>query len=339
MPDRDILAEVEGILNQKAVVVHASRNWADFWCPFHNDAARQGTGGKPNLGVNLQTGGWMCLRCGISSSNSRFKGSALDKLRQELGEVIVKYSPPLAGSTRMVRNSRVNALGEAMQEARANVRRSPAWPYLSKRGIRPWTAMVYGIGYGVRNPMVSLDTWRAAEESMLVRRSGEWLWSGSVVYADPPTEPTVINVRYIPEDQLPNGERTFTPQDNHHTWGNRVQPLGAWRISPNTRLIIVLEGFFDMLAFAQALYDRGIESAIPVYTNGSSPSQRVLEWFQTHPGYDYLLVRDPDAAGEGWETKVKNAIRTGGGQCKLVTPPRNLDPDEALLAGWWPAGI
>jgi len=42
--------------------------------------------------------------------------------------------------------------------------------------------------------------------------------AGSVVYGDPLINPTVINCRYIPEEQLPAKERWFDIQDRHRTW-------------------------------------------------------------------------------------------------------------------------
>ena len=118
---------------------------------------------------------------------------------------------------------------------------------------------------------------------MMVRRDGTWLWAGGVVYADPPTHPTVMNVRYIPEEQLPKGTRNFKPEKNHKTWGNRIQPLGSWRITPATRTLIVLEGLFDMLITAQKIHQLGREAdTVAVYTNGASPAAKMHRWFSEH---------------------------------------------------------
>ncbi|MBK7454297.1 MAG: hypothetical protein IPJ46_11455 [Anaerolineales bacterium] len=50
----DILSAAEEILGS-AVRVESHRDWAVFWCPFHNDASREGSGGHPNFGVNLSS--------------------------------------------------------------------------------------------------------------------------------------------------------------------------------------------------------------------------------------------------------------------------------------------
>ena len=61
----DILFAAEEILGP-AVRVERHRDWAVFWCPFHNDSSRAGQGGHPNFGVHLVDGYWKCLRCGAT---------------------------------------------------------------------------------------------------------------------------------------------------------------------------------------------------------------------------------------------------------------------------------
>ena len=328
----DILSAAEEILGT-AVRVERNRDWAIFWCPFHNDADRAGHGGHPNFGVHLVQGYWKCLRCGAT-------GGSLNALRKKLSQ---DWKPPVSAlqPTRPPRPpSQVERLDEAVSEARSAVQRSPAWSYLASRGVLPYTALVYGLGYGIPVPNVHHETIEAAKQSMLVRKDGTWLWAGGVIYADPPTHPTVMNVRYLPEEQLPKGTRTFKPEKYHKTWGNRIQPLGCWRITSTTRTVIVLEGLFDLLITAQKIHQLGRESdTVAVYTNGSSPSAKMHRWFQEHGQYEYVLMRDPDTAGAEWALALSSSIRSGGASVRTVLPPNQLDPDESILSGWWPSGI
>jgi DNA primase len=327
---QDILSIAEGILGT-AVRVEEHRGWGIFWCPFHNDAGREGAGGQPNFGVNLQSGYWKCLRCGAS-------GGSLRSLQDKLGR---GYLPPVSEPrpTRPKRPpTRVPLLDEAVSEARACVQSSPAWAYLRQRGVTPYTALVYGLGYGIPVPRVHREIVEAAKQSMMVRRDGTWLWAGGVVYADPPTQPAVMNVRYIPDEQLPKGTRNFKPAKNHKSWGNRLQPLGSWRITPNTRTLIVLEGLFDMLITAQKIHELGRDAdTVAVYTNGASPSAKMLAWFREHNQYEYVLLCDPDNAGDEWAGHLTDAIQKGGASVQVLRPPDTLDPDEAILGGWWPS--
>lgn len=328
-----MLSAAEAILGQ-AVRVERHRDWAVFWCPFHEDRQRAGQGGQPNFGVHLVKGYWKCLRCGAS-------GGSLVSLGKKLGQEQRQPSASIPQPIRKARPpSQVEMLDEALAEARAVVQRSPAWGYLAERGVRPYTALVYGLGYGLPKPAVHREITKAARQSMLVGRDGAWLWAGGVVYADPPTHPSVLNVRYLPDERLPQGTRSFTPQKNHKTWGSRIAPLGSWRITPETRMLVVVEGLFDLLLSAQKLHDLGREAdTLAVYTNGASPSARMLAWFSEHNRYDYILVRDPDAAGKEWAQTVSGAIRHGGGKVRCLCPPGRLDPDEAILDGWWPDWI
>jgi hypothetical protein len=333
-----ILSAAEEILGT-AVRVERHRDWAIFWCPFHNDASREGKGGHPNFGVNLVNGYWKCLRCGAT-------GGSLNALRIKLGQVPKgddNWKPPVSAMTPTrppKPPSQVKMLDEAMSEARSIVQRSPAWPYLAGRGVLPYTALVYGLGYGIPIPRVHREVTEAATQSMMVRRDGTWLWAGGVVYADPPTQPTVMNVRYIPEEQIPQGTRKFKPEKNHKTWGNRIQPLGSWRITQSTRTLIVLEGLFDMLITAQKIHLLGREAdTVAVYTNGASPAAKMHRWFSEHNEYDYVLLRDPDKAGMEWSQAVSASIRHGGAKVRALKPPDQLDPDEAILSGWWPSAI
>lgn len=328
----DMLSAAEEILGP-AVRVERHRDWAIFWCPFHSDEDRSGDGGHPNFGVHIVEGYWKCLRCGAS-------GGSLNALRLKLGR---GWEPPVSAAppTRPAKPpSQVEMLDEAMSEARSVVQRSPAWTYLKQRGILPYTALVYGLGYGIPVPKVHHATQEAARQSMLVRNDGIWLWAGGAVYADPPTHPTVLNVRYIPEEDLPKGTRPFMPKKNHKTWGNRIQPLGSWRVKSTTRTIIVLEGLFDMLITAQKIHQIGRDAdTVAVYTNGASPAAKVLQWLTEHNQYEYLLIRDPDEAGKEWSKTVSATIRHGGAKVRSLRTPDKLDPDEAILRGWWPSGI
>jgi hypothetical protein len=346
----DILAEATKILQSPPVIPSDSRGWATWWCPFHGDSLRAGRGGHPNFGINIEIGYYKCLRCGESGPSLSYLSHKLGKgWRPDLSQAVAIDS--YAG--REVPKSKVNQLDEALCAARSALLTSPAISYLQTRGVKQYTALVYGLAYGEPTPYISRGTAMSAYESKLVLRSGVWLWAGGVVYADPISRPTVINVRYIPDERLPAGTRPFPIEENHHTWGVRQTPLGSWRITSSTRVLIVVEGRFDMLIGAQAVGERHLHpEVVTVYTNGASPVYRMLDWFTANATkYDFVLIPDQDKAGlGGWdEVKQKNvpgwlqhltgAIEKGGGQHCVINTPNGLDPDEAFLSGWWPSVI
>ena len=227
-------------------------------------------------------------------------------------------------------------LDEALVSARAELGRSPGAAYLRGRGLRDHTFSLYGLGFGLPVPAVSQKTIKFARQSRLVGYSGVWLWAGGVVYTDPPDKPSVLNVRYLDAEQLTPGTRDFTPNGKHKTWGRRTQPLGVWRMKTTTEWVFVVEGIFDMFVFAQSFRDRNLEHHVmAACTNGASPAKPVLDWFKTNP-YKYVLVPDSDQAGRLWTQKLTATIRQGGGSIWVANTLGNLDPDEAVLQGWWP---
>jgi hypothetical protein len=345
----DIVAEATKILQSPPVTPPDSRGWAHWWCPFHPDSNRAGRGGTPNFGINVEIGYYKCLRCGES-------GPSLSHLSHKLGK---GWRPDLSQNaainnySREVPKSKVNQLDEALSAARSSLLTSPAMPYLKERGLKPYTALVYGLAYGHPTPYISKGTAVSAYEAKLVLRSGVWLWAGSVVYADPISRPTVLNVRYIPDRYLKAGTRPFDIEENHHTWGVRQAPLGSWRITGETKVLVVVEGLFDMLVGAQAVSERHLHpEVVTVYTNGASPVYRMLDWFTANATkYDFVLIPDQDQAGLGgydeekkkpilgWLQHITAALDKGGGRHFEVNTPDRLDPDEAFLSGWWPSVI
>jgi hypothetical protein len=163
----------------------------------------------------------------------------------------------------------------------------------------------------------------------LIAQDGRWLWAGGVIYADPLTRPVTIQVRHLRQDA----------DKKYQTWGRLSQPLGSWRVTAATQIAIIVEGLFDMLVFAQALHDRQLEAIVPVFTGGAAVSWSMRSWFEEHNQIGYLLVPDPDDAGKAWAKIIRAAIRRGKGVSHTVHTPKKLDPDEAILQGWWPEGL
>lgn len=343
--DLDILTAATELLKGPPLAID-HRGWGTWWCPFHDDAGRRGDSGKPNFGVDLETGRWNCFRCNQ-------KGGSLYSLAKQLGS---NWTPPenwKAVATKKARPTKVDALNEALIANRQCFVGSPAMTYARDvRGLTHYTAAVYSLGYGLPAPQVSKYSWDAARESRLIIRD-TWLWAGSVVYADPPMNPAVINCRYIPDDLLPAKERWFGIDDNHHTWGRRKVPLGAWRITPQTKALIVVEGMFDMLVGGQTIAERGLHpEVVCVYTNGAAPSAAMLQWFTGHAAdFYFVLIPDNDKGGlggvsevtgkfePGWQQHLEEAIKNGGGQHWVCMTPDGNDPDQAFLSGWWPSVI
>jgi DNA primase len=329
--DEGILKDVREILGQEINI--NKQGWAIYWCPKHPDEQRAGTSGEPNFGVDLSTGRYNCFRCG-------FKGGSLRRLAKELGS---DYKPKSTPDGNFIRRKpkressgySVTDVYEAVADAQSRILSSSALKYLNHRGVTSYTAMIYGLGHAVGYPRVSSETVQAGFKLGMIARN-TWLWSESVIYADPVTNPKVLNVRYLPSEYMREGRPFKLGKHPHRTWGDRTTPLGAWRITPQTRHLVVVEGLFDMLVGAQFLDQKKLYPEYAcVYTNGASPSFDMLQWFADHD-YNYSLVCDMDKAGEGWVKHLSEAFRSQDRRYNVLFPPDGLDPDEAFLSGWWP---
>lgn len=325
-----ILADVRKILGPEIKIT--KRGWAIYWCPSHPDESQGGTTGEPNFGVDLSTGRYNCFRCG-------FKGGSLKSLAAAVG---ADYAPKQAEFIKRRPKRDISSgydlthISEAIADAQGRLLKSPVMTYLRHRGVTPYTAMVYGLGYAVGAPNISRDTAKAGYELGLITRGGIWLWAESVMYADPVTSPKVLNVRYLPNEYLKYPREFQLGKHPHRTWGERTAPLGAWRITPKTRALIVVEGLFDMLIGAQCLDERRLHPEYAcVYTNGASPSYEILDWFAEH-NYEYFLIRDMDKAGSDWAQMLTTAMKEKNRRYTVLFPPNTMDPDEAFLSGWWP---
>jgi len=318
--DQEILSEARDILGPP-VKVNTRRGWATWWCPFHDDEGKHGKSKRPNFGVHLAEGYWKCLRCGKS-------GGSLYALRRELG-LRPKDRRPVPVPVPEPEPNPVPLLGEALSVARHNFRDSPARKYAISRGVSPRIAMLYGLGVGPgRLSKVSPGTIRAALKANLVSDdTGWWKWDRGVVYADPPTAPDVIQVRHLRKTRL-----------KYQTWGEQIHPYGAWRISSKTETLISVEGMFDMLVLASVIEQRGLSGkVVPLYTGGATPSFEILEWYAQAKKYRHILIPDVDEAGMGWMDTLSRVLHDA--DLRVCIPPGELDPDEALLSGWWPESV
>jgi DNA primase len=329
----EVLEEARKILKTNEVSVN-KKGWATFWCPAHPDEAQGGTTGSPNFGIDLNTGRYNCFRCG-------FKGGSLYSLAKKIGS---DYKPKNAEFVKkrpkrdVADGHSIADITEALADAQSRLLNSPAMSYLRHRGVTPYTAMVYGLGYGVGAPVVSKPTIDAGWKLSLIHQR-EWLWSESVVYADPIIDPIVLNVRYLPPEYMRHGRGFELGKHPHRTWGERIAPLGAWRITERTQAILVVEGLFDMLVGAQFLEQRRLfPDIVCVYTNGASPACEIVDWFAEND-YDYFLIQDMDKAGDAWTATLTEVMKEKGHRYTLIYPPEGKDPDEAFLDGWWPPCI
>ena len=196
----------------------------------------------------------------------------------------------------------------------------------------PAVAQIYGLGYGLWRPEVTPEVEQAALEHHLARRSQRgqvwWTWAEGVVYAEPLVTPPVffIQVRHLRK----------TARLKYQSWGDLRVPGGAWMVNERTEVLLIVEGLFDMLVLATVLRRLGrLGRWVPLYTAGGG-SRPQIEWIREKArDVDVLLIPDPDPAGKEWATRLKRILRK---RVQGVFIPPGMNPDEAVLNGWWPFG-
>ena len=304
-----ILEEARKILKTNELRIN-KKGWAEFWCPAHPDEQRGGTTGVPNFAIDLNTGRYNCFRCG-------FKGGSLYSLAKKLGatyrpkqaEFIVKRPKREINGGVTVAN-----ISEALADAQSRILSSSAMSYLKHRGVTPYTAMMYVLEYGIGSPVVSHATTDTGYKLGLVYRR-EWLWSESVVYAEPVTDPAVLNVRYLPPEYMRRGRGFELSKHPHRTWGDRLAPLGAWRITERTQAVMVVEGLFDMLVGAQFLDQRRavlrerIQQPLPLFDHAAEPGKfgSLVLLFRVQPAH--LLIGGRNEGGRLSEIEERKCLQ------------------------------
>lgn len=285
------------------------RGWATWFCPFHNDTH------TPNFGGNVVKGNWRCMTCGAS-------GPSPTVLARRLGKNLSSryyYQP----RPQVELTPTPMELGEAIKITQDKIYLGR--DYLYSRGIDLRTARRLGLGFGVqiKPSQVHLATIQAARSAGLINDDGYWRWNSGIIWAEPPENPFFVQIRTTrPERKL-----------KYMTHGPIVQPAGSWLVPlVDPQKIILVEGLFDMIALNQVFLDEA-RQAVALAVLGTSPSEASARAIKNlTEGKEVIIVPDPDEGGKIMENNLKRILP----EARVVFPPANLDPDEAVLEGWRP---
>ena len=112
---------------------------------------------------------------GITGGIAAYKSAELTRRLRDAGAMVrvvmtrgaTEFVTPLTFQALSGNSVHTELLDEAVAEARAALLGSPVPAYLRERGIRPYTALLYGLGYGVPVPAVRAETVELARQSRL----------------------------------------------------------------------------------------------------------------------------------------------------------------------------
>ena len=309
-------------------------------CPFHNEKS-------PSFYVNDDKGFYHCFGCGAH-------GDAIRWLTDQRGLPFIDAVKELAQSAGMdmpaqdrastERAERAKGLHEAMADAGAwftgqlnGIAGSEARAVLEKRGIKAAAAQAFGLGFAPDSRGKLKDALKSYGDPMLVEAGLLIAVDDKTPYdrfrgrlmipiRDPRGRPVAFGGRIIGDGEPKYLNSPETPLfDKGRTLYNLDRAVPAARKSGR---IIVVEGYMDVIALAQAGFG---EAVAPL---GTALTEHQLDRLWRIADVP-ILCFDGDAAGQ------KAAIRAAhralpllgpGRSLGFVTLPEGIDPDDLVRA-------
>jgi len=333
---------LSALIGRTVKITRAGREWKAC-CPFHQEKT-------PSFTINDDKGFYHCFGCGAHGDAIRFlteaKGLPFMDAVKELADAAGMELPAPDPRARE-REQRAAGLHEVMAEAAkwfegelTGLAGAEARAYLQKRGVTPAMARAFGMGLApegrtrLKSALEKHGVDRLVECGLLIRpenggrdpydrfrgrlmipirdaRARTIAFGGRILGAG---EPKYLN---SPETPLFDKGRTLFNLD-------RAAPA-----SRGSNRVVVVEGYMDVIALAQA----GIDEAVAPLGTALTEGQLERLWRLVDVP---LLCFDGDAAGQ--KAAIRAAIRAlpmlapGRSLC-FATPPQGQDPDDLVRSG------
>jgi DNA primase len=323
-------------------------------CPFHQEKT-------PSFGVSRGKNFYYCFGCQATGDAFTFlrhvEGlsfiEAAEKLAERAGVHLPKVDDPTQAAMQRQR-ARRERLADIMAKAQAyfeaQLQRHPhagvAREQIAKRGITPEVAAKFHLGYapsgwdGLAQHLSSqgIDLREAAEVGLVApRRQGGGYYDRfrhrlMFPVADQHGRVLAFSGRALdpapgePPDSAPPAKYINSPEGPLYKKGQVLFGLHAARVAMRKHdQAILCEGNFDLLAIHQA----GFENVLaPLGTAFTLDQARLIRRFAE----EVVVVFDGDAAGRKATRAAYDLLETAGLRGRVVTLPREHDPDSFLRA-------
>jgi DNA primase len=333
---------LSALIGRSVKITRAGREWKAC-CPFHQEKT-------PSFTINDDKGFYHCFGCGAHGDAIRFlteaKGLPFIDAVKELADAAGMELPAPDRRARE-REQRAAGLHEVMAEAAkwfegelAGIAGTEARAYLQKRGVTGAVARAFGIGFapdGRRRLKSALEKHGVdplVECGLLIRPE-----EGGRDPYDRFRGRLMIPIRDARGRTIAFGGRILGPGEPKYLnspetplfdKGRTLFNLG--RAAPASRVagrVVVVEGYMDVIALAQA----GIDEAVAPLGTALTEGQLERLWRLADVP---LLCFDGDAAGQ------KAAIRAAFRALPMLAPGRSLcfatlppgqDPDDLVRSG------
>jgi DNA primase len=310
-------------------------------CPFHDEKT-------PSFYVNDEKAFYHCFGCGAH-------GDAIRWMTDQRGLPFIEAVKELAQSAGMelpapdprdvARNERAKSLHDVMaaaaawfEEQYAGLAGSAARAYVEKRGISETTRKAFGLGYapdsktGLRRALERFGDAMLVEAGLLILVEDKEPYDRfrdrlMIPIRDPRGRVIAFGGRIIGQGEPKYLNSPDTPLfDKGRTLYNLDRAAPAAR---KANRMIVVEGYLDVIALAQA----GIDEAVAPLGTALTEHQIERLWRQVDAP---LLCFDGDSAGQKAAFRAATRALPGlapGRSLAFLTLPSGQDPDDLVRSG------
>lgn len=329
------------VINRTTKLTRAGREFKAC-CPFHNEAT-------PSFYVNDQKGFYHCFGCGahgdaISWMTEQRGLSFIDACKELAGEagMEVPAPDPVAAKKAEKRAELIDVTSDAQGWFFDNLRSADgreAMQYLTGRGLKPETLQEFGFGYAPESKQALNRALARYDDQMLVETGMRIKTDDGTTY-DRFRGRVMLPIQDARGRVIAFGGRIMQARDGVAKYLNSPDtPLfdkgrtlyNLHRASPASRQtgrVVVVEGYMDVVALAQAGF---ADSVAPL---GTALTETQLEML-------WRLVEVPVLCFDGDKAGERAAMRAIARALPLLAPMRSLsivrlpsgmDPDDLINA-------
>ncbi|AWW74670.1 DNA primase [Erythrobacter sp. KY5] len=330
---------LSSVIMRTTKLTRAGREWKAC-CPFHDEKS-------PSFYVNDQKSFYHCFGCGahgdVISWMTEQRGlsfiDACKELASEAG-MEVPAPDPVAAKRAEKRAELVDVTTEAQEWFVQNLREEvgrEALDYLKKRGLKPETLREFGFGYAPESKQALPNALPRFEDQMLVETGMRIRTDDGTTY-DRFRGRVMLPIQDARGRVIAFGGRILGKREGVAKYLNSPDtPLfdkgrnlyNIHRAAPASRQsgrVIVVEGYMDVVALAQA----GFEDAVAPMGTALTEMQLEMLWRMVEVP---VLCFDGDAAGQKAAMRaISRALPMLAPMRSLgiVTLPSGLDPDDLI---------
>ncbi|RDV06797.1 DNA primase [Sphingorhabdus pulchriflava] len=307
-------------------------------CPFHNEKT-------PSFTINDEKGFYHCFGCSAHGDAIRWmtdqRGLSFMDAVKELADA-AGMQVPAADPKAAAKAERANTLYDVMAAAQdwfvaqfQGLEGAEARAYCERRGLKPETIKTFGIGFApdsrgkLKEALKHFGDDKLVEAGLLISVEGKEPYDRfrgrlMIPIRDPRGRVIAFGGRILGAGEPKYLNSPDTPLfDKGRTLYNLDKASAASRASGR---VIVVEGYMDAIALAQAGFD---EAVAPLGTALTEQQITMLWRMVPKP----LLCFDGDAAGQ--KAAFRAAQRALGGlkpghSLEFVTLPEGQDPDDLV---------